>query len=162
IEMVSRDLEAQAEEVRMRLQSLGEMPDDASRAYETWPELRSRLNTQSPRVVVEMTHDPGKELVEFGHAPAFAGRLKAFLDRVARPAVGGGEPIVVVSQRTSRLQELLAERHVDIAPTVRLPAEWERPIPEGRLALVHGSLPEGWRSEALNLSVYTDGELFGW
>jgi transcription-repair coupling factor (superfamily II helicase) len=162
VEMVSRDLEAQAEEVRMRLMSLGEMADDAARTYETWPELRSRLSTISPRVVLDMTHDPGKELLPFGHAPAFAGRLKAFLDRVARPAVRGGESIVVISQQSARLQELLAERNVEIVPTTRLPREWERPIPEGRLALIHGSLPEGWRCEALNLSVYTDGELFGW
>ena len=51
IEMVSRDLEAQAEEVRMRLQSLGELTEQAARTYETWPELRSRLATTSPRVI---------------------------------------------------------------------------------------------------------------
>ena len=80
----------------------------------------------------------------------------------SRPAVRGGESIVVVSQQSARLQELLAERNVEIAPTVRLPAEWEGSHAKGRLALVHGSLPEGWRCEALGLSVYTDGELFGW
>jgi transcription-repair coupling factor (superfamily II helicase) len=162
LEMVSRDLEAQAEEVRMHHQSLGDLSVDAAKTYATWPELRSRLGTSSARVLVEMTHDPGRELVQFGHAPAFAGRLKAFLDRVARPAVRGGESIVVVSQQSARLQELLAERNVDLSPTLRLPAEWERPAEAGRLALIHGSLPEGWRSEALGLSVYTDGELFGW
>src|SRR5215212_4302894 len=162
IEMVSRDLEAQAEEVRMRLQLLGEVPAEAVKAYQTWPELRSRLGTVTPRVLVDMTHDPGRELLPFVHAPAFAGRLKAFLDRVARPAVRGGESIVVVSLQSARLQELLGERNVEIAPTVRLPADWAQPAPEGRLALVHGSLPEGWRCEALGLSVFTDGELFGW
>jgi transcription-repair coupling factor (superfamily II helicase) len=109
-----------------------------------------------------MTHDAGRELLPFGHPPAFAGRLNAFLDRVARPAMRGGESIVVVSQQSARLQELLAERNVEIAPTVRLPAEWERAAEAGRLALIHGSLPEGWRCEALGISVYTDGELFGW
>src|SRR5215212_4999556 len=162
IEMVSRDLEAQAEEVRMRLQLLGEVPAEAVKAYQTWPELRSRLGTVTPRVLVDMTHDPSRELLPFEHAPAFAGRLKSFLDRVARPAVRGGESIVVVSLQSARLQELLGERNVEIAPTVRLPADWAQPAPEGRLALVHGSLPEGWRSEALGLTVYTDGELFGW
>ena len=162
LEMVSRDLEAQAEEVRMHHQSLGDLPMDVAKTYATWPELRSSLGTSSARVLVDMTHDAGRELLPFGHAPAFAGRLKAFLDRVARPAVRGGESIVVVSQQSARLQELLAERNVEIVPTVRLPAEWEQPTEAGRLALVHGSLPEGWRCEALGLSVYTDGELFGW
>ncbi len=162
IEMVSRDLEAQAEEVRAHQQSLGLLPADVSKAYATWPELRSWLATRSARVLVDVTHDAGHELVEFGHAPAFAGRLKAFLDRVARPAVRGGESVVIVSQQSARLQELLAERNVEIAPTVRLPAEWQRAATDGRLAILHGSLPEGWQSDALKLSVYTDGELFGW
>ena len=162
VETVSRDLEAQAEEMRMQRQSRGDLPEHVAKTYLTWPELRSRLRTASPRVLVEMTHDAGKELVPFGHAPAFAGRLKAFLDRVARPAVRGGESIVVVSQQSARLQELLAERNVDVAPVTRLPAEWSVPASAGRLALVHGSLPEGWRCEALGLAVYTDGELFGW
>jgi transcription-repair coupling factor (superfamily II helicase) len=30
------------------------------------------------------------------------------------------------------------------------------------LTLVHGSLPEGWQSDALGLTVLTDSELFGW
>jgi transcription-repair coupling factor (superfamily II helicase) len=162
IEMVSRDLEAQAEEVRMHHQSLGDLPMDVRKTYATWPELRARLAGGGGRVLVDMTHDPGKELLPFGHAPAFAGRLKAFLDRVARPAVRGGESVVVISQQSARLRELLAERHVEIAATTRLPTEWERPSSEGRLALIHGSLPEGWRCEPLGLAVYTDGELFGW
>jgi transcription-repair coupling factor (superfamily II helicase) len=98
----------------------------------------------------------------FGHPAAFAGRLKAFLDRVARPAVRGGESVVVVSQQSARLHELLAERNVEIAVSDRLPDAWTRASKEGRLALVHGTLSEGWRCEALNLAVYTDGELFGW
>ncbi|MCC7367565.1 MAG: transcription-repair coupling factor [Chloroflexi bacterium] len=165
LEMISRDLEAQAEEVRMRLQSLGELSDEVEKAYLTWPELRSSLNTVTPRAVVDLTHDANRELLQFGHPPAFAGRLKAFLDRVARPAMRGGESIVVVSQQTARLRELLAERNVEVAATMRLPAEWERPLAageHGRLALIHGSLPEGWRSEDLGIAVYTDGELFGW
>ena len=120
LEMVSRDLEAQAEEVRMHHQSLGDLPMDVPKTYATWPELRSRLGTVAAHVLVDMTHDAGHELLPFGHAPAFAGRLKAFLDRVARPAMRGGESIVVVSQQSARLQELLSERNVDIAPTVAL------------------------------------------
>jgi transcription-repair coupling factor (superfamily II helicase) len=162
IEMVSRDLEAQAEEVRMHHQSLGDLPPDVARTYATWPELRSALGTSAARVLVDLTHDPGDELLPFGHPPAFAGRLKAFLDRVARPAVRGGESVVVVSQQSARLQELLAERNVDVVPTSSLPVDWAEPSGTGRLALIHGSLPEGWRCEALGLAVYTDGELFGW
>ena len=44
------DLEAQAEEVRMHHQSLGDLPDDVAKTYSTWPELRSRLGTSSARV----------------------------------------------------------------------------------------------------------------
>ena len=45
IEMVSRDLEAQAEEVRMHHQSLGDLPMDVPKTYATWPELRASLGT---------------------------------------------------------------------------------------------------------------------
>ncbi len=162
IEMVSHDLEAQAEEVRMHHQSLGDLPAEVARPYLTWQELRSRLRGQSARVLVDFTHDSSQELLPFGHPAAFAGRLKAFLDRVARPAVRGGESVVVVSQQSARLQELLAERNVEVSVSDRLPDEWARPSREGRLAIVHGSLSEGWRCESLGLAVYTDGELFGW
>ncbi|MGE3912218.1 MAG: transcription-repair coupling factor, partial [Chloroflexota bacterium] len=162
LEMVSRDLEAQAEEVRAHHQALGDLPADVVKTYATWPELRSMLKAGSARVQVDLTHDANQELIQFGHPQAFAGRLKAFLDRVARPAMRGGESIVVVSQQSARLQELLAERNVEVIPTTSLPAEWERPSTTGRLALIHGSLPEGWRSEDLHVAVYTDGELFGW
>ncbi|MCC6178054.1 MAG: transcription-repair coupling factor [Chloroflexi bacterium] len=163
IEMVGRDLEQQAEEVRAHHLERGDLPPDTQRPYLPWPQLRARLGA-SGRPLLDMTHDPGKEWLPFTHAPAFAGRLRSLLDRIARPAARGDESVVVVSQQAARLQELLAERNVEVMPSVHLPDAWRQPPADGqgRLALVHGSLPEGWHCDPLGLTVYTDGELFGW
>ena len=182
IETVARDLEQQAEEVRMQLLERAELSADVERPYVPWSELRDRLR-QGERTVVDLTHDPARETIPFSHAPAFAGRLKAFLDRVGRRDGAGGEAFVVVSQQVARLQELLGERGVAVAPSDHIvvgdvcPSDESPhpdPLPGGEgvfaeaegdlpaLALVHGSLPEGWRSEALGITVLTDSELFGW
>jgi transcription-repair coupling factor (superfamily II helicase) len=63
---------------------------------------------------------------------------------------------VVISQQASRLSELLLEQGVSTSPREVLP-----PRPAA-VELVHGLLREGWVSDALDLSLFTDSEIFGW
>ena len=81
IGMVARDLEQQAEELRVELQERGELPADTDRPYVPWPELRARL-VSTERTVLDLIHDPANETVPFTHAPTFGGRLKTFLNQL--------------------------------------------------------------------------------
>jgi len=176
LETVSRDIEEQAEETRAHRQERGELPEPVERPYLPWRELRRKLGGgagASGRLLLELVHDPARETIGFTHAPAFAGRLKEFLNTiVGRGRFGSGrtehapgsetrlgERVVIVSQQAARLAELFAERDLHVTPTERLAPDF---LQTDRPAIVHGSLGEGWRSEALGVTVYTDGELFGW
>ena len=51
-----------------------------------------------------------------------------------------GETTVMVSQQAARMAEVLAEHDLFATPLSAV----ESPLPPGALAVVHGSLPEGW------------------
>ncbi len=159
IETVARELEQQAEELRVQLAALDELGSNVARPYLPWPEVRERLRGSNRPAIIELLHEPASETIPFSHAQAYAGRLKTFLDQLGQgDERRRGEAVVVVSQQSARLQELLAERGIDVVPSERVfPRD-----PLSPLSLVHGSLPEGWRSEALGITLLTDGELFGW
>src|SRR5207302_4066025 len=63
---------------------------------------------------------------------------------------------IVVSQQASRLSELLGEQGVNAMPRERVPEKQQK------IELVHGLLREGWVSDELVLSLFTDSEIFGW
>src|SRR5207237_4027721 len=88
----------------------------------------------------------------FAHAPKYGGRLEPFLGHVTESPA----QTVVVSQQASRLAELLEEQGLKATPREKLP---DRP---GKVELVHGLLREGWVSDELGLSLFTDSEIFGW
>ncbi|MFN8524840.1 MAG: transcription-repair coupling factor [Chloroflexota bacterium] len=157
IDVTTREIERQAEELRLQLTEKGELEQGASRPYLPWQNVLSSVRAGS-RPVIDLAHDPGHETLAFSHAPTFAGRLRSLIGRFAegtRPA----EITAIVSLQTARLQELFGERGVDAAPLAAIPTDALVP---GGLVLVHGSLPAGWTCERLGLTVLTDAELFGW
>ena len=84
--------------------------------------------------------------------PKYGGRLDPFLGHV----VEGRDRSVVVSQQASRLGELLGEHGLNVTPREALA---ER---AASVELVHGLLREGWVSDELGVSLFTDSEIFGW
>jgi transcription-repair coupling factor (superfamily II helicase) len=142
-------LSAQAAEVQADLVARGEAPSGLWPPFPSWEALASRLG--APRL--ELTFDPA-DPGPFEHPLSYAGRLGDFLRACAAEACQ--RAVVVVTQQDARLRELL----VALPPAPRAPAA--PPRPAAGLAIEHGALHEGWRSEVLGLTLYTDREVFGW
>jgi transcription-repair coupling factor (superfamily II helicase) len=93
----------------------------------------------------------------FAATDAYGGRLRNLASDAAQ-ATRRGRALVIVSQQAQRLAEVLSEEGVHVALT-DAPATPE----PGTVALVHGSLPQGWRLAAAQppLTLLTDAEVFG-
>jgi transcription-repair coupling factor (superfamily II helicase) len=175
VERTARELAAQAEEVRDRLERDGENPPGLRPAFLDWSALEPLLEHYPQVRFAGLGADEAADLDGLAQhgttlapdllpATSYGGRLRAFATDVRR-ALGERQRVVVVSAQARRLAELFGDESllgkggtVHVAPLTDLP---EAPEP-GTLALVHGRFPEGWHSRSLALSVYTDAEVFGW
>jgi transcription-repair coupling factor (superfamily II helicase) len=138
-----------------------ELPRNLPFPQKAWPDLRQIMTAHRP--LVELSRwaagegDEKTIRLPFGAASAYGGRL---LD-LARDLAGtsGRQTTVVVSQQAVRIAEVLSEHDLFTTPLHAL----ESPLPPGALAVVQGSLPDGWsvRSDGRFLTLLTDSELFG-
>jgi transcription-repair coupling factor (superfamily II helicase) len=171
IAAAAQELDRQIEGLRDDLLARGELAPEAPPPYLPWPALAERLEGYAG-LRLQLEHDPDDETLAFTHAPAFGGRLRHFVqecDRLSR----AGQRVVIVSQQSDRLAELLDEsgRGGDAETRGRGDAEREsstrpRVLASPRLrvsaSLIHGQLQSGFHSPALNLTIFTDSEIFGW
>ncbi|MCH7553595.1 MAG: transcription-repair coupling factor, partial [Chloroflexi bacterium] len=148
------DVEAQAEELRQRLSGQGEMPDDLPIPFERIDDPASGWAKRGPRL--EMESFSGDEGSPFSAAPSYSGRTRVMLKEV-KEMLSQGQRLIMVSHQAPRLAELLEEAEVFASPTDGLLAL----PPPGGIALVHGSLAEGWTLADQGLTLLTDAELFG-
>ncbi len=96
-----------------------------------------------------------EEQMDFISAPAYAGKLPAFLKKAADLS-GQQKRIIIVSHQASRLSELLNEKDIIVTSVEEVTR-----VPEpGSVALVQGSLPEGWVMSG-DTYLFTDAEIFG-
>ena len=172
------DLHRHAEEQRTLQIEASELPPDFPRPYLLWDEVLAQGDDLS--FVNLSNNDPGAgaggfavgtadvassrpprawlavslPTTLFTPADLFGGQLRRLVgDIVAR--LRDGEQVVVVTPQAARIQEMVDEamgRDTDGPSSVHLAS----------LIVVHGSLDEGWRSPDLNLTLYTDAEIFGW
>jgi transcription-repair coupling factor (superfamily II helicase) len=155
------ELSAQTEEVRAELEAKGELPAGMPPPHPTWRELAPRLDAPSRRVDLSRWatgEDETSLRLPFLPAPAYGGRLRTVITE-AIAAQRQGKSTVVVSQQAGRLSDLLREENVPASPTSDIT---EAPAP-GALAIVHGSLPGGWRIslDSTEVTLLTDTEVFG-
>ena len=87
--------------------------------------------------------------------PSYGGRLEAF-SKGLKEMLHDNQRIVVVSQQTNRLAELLQEQDI-MASSV---SQIEQVPPLNSVTLVQGSLAEGWAMKGV-LTLLTDSEIFG-
>ncbi|MBI3970115.1 MAG: transcription-repair coupling factor [Chloroflexi bacterium] len=99
----------------------------------------------------------GFEFTSFDMAPTFGGRIKDVVETTRRRRQER-QRVVLVSQQSSRLAELYADRGTTLVPQEQLDRVPER----GTLTLVHGQLGEGWANAPLGVFLLTDTEVFGW
>jgi transcription-repair coupling factor (superfamily II helicase) len=181
------ELHNHAEERRERHTESGELPRTFPRPYLLWDDLLAQageaalVNLSNNDLEIrdwrlEFASSSGNlqapisnfQLPSTLFAPAdlFGGQLKRLVeDILAR--LRDGEQVVVVTPQAARIQEMVEEalQTNDQRPTTNGDdADGNRPLVVRRssFVVVHGSLDEGWRSPDLNLTLYTDTEIFGW
>ncbi len=175
----------QAENQRLALIESRELPHDFPRPYLLWEELgigdrtlaleaaaatplalldlsNNELDAEQPLAI---TSQLLSVVAPFTPADLFGGQFRRLVsDIVTR--LHNGERVLVVTPQAARVQELVAEAwHGEATPDEAIAAH---PSPAALAALpasfsvIHGSLDEGWRQPDLNLTLYTDTEIFGW
>jgi len=173
------EIRAQMDEIHQELTGRGELPPEmpdplfapgyvlAALGQAQRLELRQRYAGAGEDPQPEQPHNAGGQDAPrvhdwamgrpFALPQTYAGRLKDFL-RDTADACRRGERVVVVSLQSARLAELYEEEtdvlavqrdHLTAAPM------------DGQVVLAHGALAEGWRAAEFELSVYSDGEIFG-
>ncbi|MCL0073820.1 transcription-repair coupling factor [Dehalococcoidia bacterium] len=124
-------------------------------AHFTWSEIQERLGTIKQLLSLQKWGDERvSSLFDFGAAPGYGGQVSRFLEDT-ETGLRDGRRIVIVSQQSERLSELLREQDIPASPQAQL----DQLPPLGSLTLVHGSLAGGWAWNGTLL--LTDAELFG-
>ena len=159
IETEAHDLEEKFFRMRESRESRGDLPGNFPSPYLPWEGLSARLHEHPAKAYVEswLVEDVDSN---YRASRSYFGQLGQFTDELSRE-LPQGKTVVVISQHTLRLSELLSEAGIaaSIVETLEQP-----PLP-GQVYLAPGFLNEGWEREGggngTSLAVFTDAELFG-
>jgi len=176
VRLAVNQLAAQAEELRDQFIAGGELPRNVRVPYLGWDGVRERL-ARHPRLELgQWEETPGAEsetfaadVLGFGPAPAFGGRLDQAVEAIRR-ATQPPQPmrVLIATDQEARLRELLAD--ADLFPISRMTAPprtgddllaGQQPPTTGSIELVRGAVPAGWQNENTATLLLTDRELFG-
>ncbi len=168
VKSVLEDFHNKGEELFNEKVERGELPSNMPRPYFTWEEIepsvesRKRLMLSSWGTEGDRSlHEPGYATGMACHAPTFApvtsyaGQLPTFV-RKAKEMLAQERRLVIISHQASRLSELFEEEGI-IAPVRH---EIREAPGKGTVALVQGSLAEGWAMNG-DTCLFTDAEIFG-
>jgi transcription-repair coupling factor (superfamily II helicase) len=178
------EMHRHAEEQRTLQIESGELPPGFPRPYLLWDELLAQAEALS---LVNLSNNDSEirdwrfeirdsqlrnpqspisnlDLPDTLFVPAdlFGGQLKRVVEDIAG-RLRDGEQVAVVTPQAARIQEMVEEATNDHRPPTT--DEKDKSSVVGRpssFVVVHGSLDEGWRAPDLNLTLYTDAEIFGW
>jgi transcription-repair coupling factor (superfamily II helicase) len=157
------ELDRQIAEIEDEMTQRCELPRRLPFPQKPWPELREALASRSGAVELSRwasgEEREGGFPLHFTAASAYGGRLLELVKDLS-DASQRRQTTVIVSQQAARIAEVLSEHDLFATPLAAI----ESPLPAGALAVVHGSLPEGWsvRSpQGGGLTLLTDSELFG-
>jgi transcription-repair coupling factor (superfamily II helicase) len=153
IESVMKKLHEQARELRRAKLEQGELPQGFPPPYFAHGELQPKISAK--RQLVLEPWGENREQVPFTAPQTYGGKLETFLG-VTKEMVKAKQRVMVLSHQANRLAELLEEEGIYVSPTSQL----EQVPPPGSIALVQGSLPQGWVMNHV-LSLTTDAEIFG-
>lgn len=169
------ELDAQAQEMKERLEHERENPPRLRDAHVSWSQLEPQLQQRRQLRFADILshaeadfdtrqHGGTEHLIPpFSSASSYGGRLRAFVQD-CRKALDSRERVVIVTAQARRMAEVLSdesilpERTIDVSPGTNIHHEPEA----GTLTLIQGQLVEGWYSRSLSLAMYTDTEIFGW
>ncbi|MDO8671631.1 MAG: transcription-repair coupling factor, partial [Dehalococcoidia bacterium] len=165
------DLGEQSKTLRDTQIERGDLPADFPAPYHDRVQLQAAMT--SARSCLHFAQDEplsetgvnGRPSAEgpFRLAPPYGGRLRQVVDDVSN-LLKEKKSVVLVSQQSKRLAEILNESDFFVEPVERL----SHLPPAGSLTLVHGTLAEGWHlagdpssGGTPSLALYTDAEIFG-
>ena len=168
-------LDAQAQEMKERLERERENPAHMRDAHVTWQQLEPQLHQRRQIRLADILssaesdfevhqHGGTEHLVPpFSSANSFGGRLRAFVQD-CRKALDNRERIAIVTAQARRMAEVLSDESILQEATIHVsPGTNINQLPEaGTLTLIQGQMTEGWQSRTLAIRVYTDTEIFGW
>jgi transcription-repair coupling factor (superfamily II helicase) len=169
------ELDAQAQEMKEKLEDERENPTHLRDAHVTWPQVELQIQQRrqlrfadilsSAEGEFEVRQQGGTQhlMPSYSSANSYGGRLRAFvLD--CRKALDNRERVVIVTAQARRMAEVLSDESILQEATIHVsPGTNINQLPEpGTLTLIQGQMVEGWQSRPLALYVYTDTEIFGW
>ncbi|MCX6004750.1 MAG: transcription-repair coupling factor [Chloroflexi bacterium] len=161
-----RQIEAEIEKIEQGTKELensdiaGVDNDIRLNSYFNWQEIMDKLNARKQILEfsewnTDINRNTSDYSLNVSPAPSFAARLQVFLDGVPDLRTKNSR-IVIVSQQSDRIRELMQERDIFVQSISMLEA-----IPkEGAFILIHGSIDGGWQI-GNELLLLTDLELFG-
>jgi transcription-repair coupling factor (superfamily II helicase) len=156
LKIVIDKLYSEAEEIKKAEHEPAEM---SSLSVLPWRQFEQEMHTIKKRLIFyPWNRDYDDEAIfqlPLSPVQSYGGRLETFCKDVKK-MLQEEHRIVVVSQQTNRLAELLQERDIIASLVSRI----EEAPPLKSVTLVHGSLTEGWSMKGI-LTIFTDEEIFG-
>ena len=158
LETTLRELDQEAETIRQEAESRGDLPYGLSQPDFSWPEIKAKMEGRHRRLSLSrwagQEKSKGESRLPFRSPRAYGGQIAALVDETAGQR---GRQQLLISHQAERLGDLLSQKGREVTATATI---GENPP---RLALVDGSLPEGWHLQdgAVELSLLTDKEIFG-
>ena len=151
-------LDCEAEEFRQMKVERGEAAPDLP--ILSWPEFETRIKRirQHLRLCSWNIDDSDKACLQslpLAPVSSYGGRLAAFSEGL-REMLNENRRIVIVSQQTNRLAELLQEQDISACSVPQI----KQVPPLKSVTLVQGSLAEGWAIKDV-FTLFTDNEIFG-
>jgi transcription-repair coupling factor (superfamily II helicase) len=162
IAIAQEEHDQQVTEARDEMIAQGELPPGMPLPHLPESHIRDTLHGRSPRLDLSRfasgEEGEGFRRLPFAPTESYGGRLPELAADIT-DALRHRETVVIVSQQAARLAEVLGENDLFVTPSDVV----ETPPPPGGLALVHGSLPHGWRLPRRDgaLALLTDAEIFG-
>ncbi|GCE11825.1 transcription-repair-coupling factor [Tengunoibacter tsumagoiensis] len=170
-----QEINAQALEIKERLERERENPAHLRQAFYTWeqiePQLQQRRQVRFADILSTAEgdfeahqHGGTENLIPVcSSANSYGGRLRAFVQD-CRKTLDKRDRVIIVTMQARRMAEVLSDESILQDATIHVsPGTNINQIPEaGTLTLIQGQMSEGWQSRSLALYVYTDTEIFGW
>jgi transcription-repair coupling factor (superfamily II helicase) len=122
-----------------------------------WSAFEKKLKKAHQHLMLHswMASDKAAVQLPLSPVPSFGGRLES-LSKGLKQLLQEKQRVVIVSQQTNRLTELLQEQDIMASSVSNI----ENIPPMRSVTLVHGSLAEGWTLKDV-LTLFTDNEIFG-
>ena len=156
VEETLREFDRRSFELRETKRERGELPGGFPSPYFTREEVQERLERASRTLRLTRWSGGESSTFPFVQAPSFWSQLPLFIAEVEERR-RRGEGVLVVTHHAQRLHEIMAESGLG----ARTLEELTGPPAPGSVAILRGSLSEGWLAPEQGAALFTDQEVFG-